>query len=250
MATPNSGNPANNNSGYTSFMQPGNSPDNYRTTYGSDNMGRNMVTSPKPGGPILKITEGGNLPKTPTFSGGIRDKVATTPADRGSNSNRVAGVIGKVGDYLGNVARSARDIPTAVGTAIDTIAPRVGIGPFPKNIKYGLEPAKNLVTQVAQTVGAVAGRKDNSRSDQYSGPTKGVYGNPSTPRRAPGKPTPPKFAINEAAPRPTSPGNKGKRQAPKAPSNGGFAINEAAPRPTGPRKPTKPKTGGRGPQGK
>ena len=53
-------NPANTNSGYTSFMQPGNSPDNYRTSYGSDFMGRNMVTAPKPGGPILKITEGGN----------------------------------------------------------------------------------------------------------------------------------------------------------------------------------------------
>jgi len=248
MATPNSGNPANKNSGYTSFMQPGNSPDNYRTSYGSDSAGRNMVTAPKPGGPILKLTEGGNLPKTPTFSGGIRDKVATTPADRGSNTNRVAGVISKVGDYLGNVARSARDIPTAVGTAIETITPRDARLPVPKNLNYGLEPAKNLVTQVAQTVGAVAGRKDNSRSDQYSGPTKSTYGKPGAGRGA-GRPTP-KFAINEAAPRPTSPGTKGKRQAPKAPSNGGFAINEAAPRPTGPRKPTKPKTGGRGPQGK
>ena len=200
MATPNSGNPANKNSGYTSFMQPGNSPENYRTSYGSDNMGRNMVTAPQPGGPIFKITEGGNLPRT-----------WTTPADRGSNTNRVAGVIGKVGDYLGNVARSARDLPTAAGTAIDTIAPRVGIGPFPKNIKYGLEPAKNLVTQVAQTVGAVAGRKDNSRSDQYSGPTKNVYGKPGAGRGA-GQPTS-KFAINEAAPRPTGkakPKNGGK----------------------------------------
>jgi hypothetical protein len=168
-------------------MQPGNSPDNYRTTYGSDNMGRNMVTSPKPGGPILKITEGGNLnfPKTPTFSGGIRDKVATTPADRGSNTNRVAGVIGKVGDYLGNVGRSARDIPTAVGTALETIKPiQDPKTPPPKGVNYGLGPAKNLVSQVAQTIGAVGGRKDNSRSDQYSGPGNSAYGNPSQPRRA------------------------------------------------------------------
>jgi hypothetical protein len=206
MATPNSGNPANKNSGYTSFMQPGNSPDNYRTTYGSDNLGRNMVTAPKPGGPILKITEGGNLnlPKTPTFSGGIRDKVATTPADRGSNTNRVAGVIGKVGDYLGNVARSARDIPTAVGTALSQTPASV---PAPKGGSASGK-AKNLVSQVAQTVGAVAGRKDNSRSDQYSGRGNSAYGKAPAPRS-------------------------------------GFAINEAAPRPTAPKK---PKTGGKGPQ--
>lgn len=240
MATPNSGNPANKNSGYTSFMQPGNSPDNYRTSYGSDNLGRNMVTAPKPGGPILKITEGGNLPKTPTFSGGIRDKVATTPADRGSNTNRVAGVIGKVGDYLGNVARSARDIPTAVGTALSQTPASV---PAPKGGSASGK-AKNLVSQVAQTVGAVAGRKDNSRSDQYSGRGNSAYGKAPAPMRG-GQSG---GAINEAAPRPTSPGNysRGKRQAPKPPSNG-FAINEAAPRPTAPKK---PKTGGKGPQGK
>jgi hypothetical protein len=215
MATPKSGNPANNNSGYTSFMQPGNSPDNYRTTYGSDNMGRNMVTSPKPGGPILKITEGGNLnlPKTPTFSGGIRDKVATTPADRGSNTNRVAGVIGKVGDYLGNVARSARDIPTAVGTVMDTNPVRDARVPVPKGVKGGLGPATNLVSQVAQTIGAVGGRKDNDRSDQYSGPNNSfdrtvTYGKPGAGRGAGS--TPPKFAINEAAPRPKGPRPKAK----------------------------------------
>lgn len=241
MATTNSGNPANRNSGYTSFMQPGNSPDNYRTSYGSDSAGRNMVTAPKPGGPILKLTEGGNLPRpsAPT-GGGIAGKMATTPADRGSNTNRVAGVIGKVGDYLGNVARSARDLPTAVGTVLDTpyLAqvstkdaqqrikdgnPRKGDRTFAgtvPGVKRGLAPITNLASQVAQTVGTVVtGRKDNSRSDQYSGPTKGTYGKPGAGRGA-GQPTPPKFAINEAAPRPT-----------------------------GPNKPTKPKTGGgKGPE--
>lgn len=164
--------------------------------------------------------------------------MATTPADRGSNTNRVAGVIGKVGDYLGNVARSARDLPTAVGTAIETIAPQTSplVG-GPKSIKYGLEPAKNLVTQVAQTVGAVAGRKDTDRSDQYSRrSTSTTYGKgPMRGGKSGG-------AINEAAPRPTSPGTKGKRQAPKLPPKGGFAINEAAPRPTGKAK---PKNGGK-----
>jgi hypothetical protein len=214
-------------------MQPGNSPDNYRTSYGSDSAGRNMVTAPKPGGPILKLTEGGNLPKTPTFSGGIRDKVATTPADRGSNTNRVAGVIGKVGDYLGNVARSARDIPTAVGTVLDTPylgqmsgggerqrlkdgnpkpGDRTEAGSIPA-VQKGLAPLTNYAKQVAQTFGAVAGGvKDNSRSEQYSGPTKGTYGTP--PLKGPGRrgqaSAPPKFAINEAAPRPKGPRPKAK----------------------------------------
>lgn len=172
MATPKSGNPANNNSGYTSFMQPGNSPDNYRTSYGSDSAGRNMVTAPKPGGPILKITEGGNLnfSKTPTFSGSIRDKVATTPADRGNNPNRVAGVIGKVGDYLGNVARSARDIPTAVGTVMDTpLAQDARLPMITKGRVRSGETLTNLVSQVGQAIGAVGGRKDNDRSDRYYG---------------------------------------------------------------------------------
>jgi hypothetical protein len=156
-----------------------------------------------------------NKNSTPTFSGGIRDKVATTPADRGSNTNRVAGVISKVGDYLGNVARSARDLPTAAGTLMDT--PMLIDARLPKITKPGA-PLINAVSQVAQTIGAVGGRKDNDRSDQYSGGrTRATaeghvsYGKPGAGRGA-GRPTP-KFAINEAAPRPTGkakPKNGGK----------------------------------------
>ena len=167
MATPNSGNPANKNSGYTSFMQPGNSPENFRTTYGSDFLGRNMVTAPQPGGPIFRITEGGNLPRT-----------WTTPADRGSNTNRVAGVIGKVGDYLGNVARSARDVPTAVGTALDSRGSMARGERFaqtnpkatPAQVKaMSTQPIKNLGNQIGQVAKSIAGKKDTSRSDQYFG---------------------------------------------------------------------------------
>jgi hypothetical protein len=152
-------------------------------------MGRNMVTAPKPGGPILKLTEGGNLPKPFNKNGGVGNSPygpttppsARTPGaqvpgfnprrgpsapDRANNPNRVASVIGKVGDYLGNVARSARDIPTAVGTAMDT--PMLVDARKPK-ITNGRAPFTNVVSQVAQTIGAVGGRKDNDRSDQYFG---------------------------------------------------------------------------------
>jgi len=240
MATPNSGNPANKNSGYTSFMQPGNSPDNYRTSYGSDSAGRNMVTAPKPGGPILKLTEGGNLPKTPTFSGGIRDR-AITPPDRGNNSNRSVGagiasnLFNNAKSYVTNIGRSVRDLPTAVGTVLDTpylgqvstgkSGERANAGAIP-GVQKGLAPLTNYAKQVAQTFGAVAGGvKDNSRSEQYSGPTKGTYGegNPYAPTR--------------------------KGQASGGPISdvmGGAKINGAAPRFTGAGKPKKPKTGGSG----
>lgn len=80
-------NPSTLNSGYTSFLQPGNSPNNYRTSYGSDNLGRFMVTAPKGGG-ILKLHEGGNVP--------ANWHSPSAPADKSRNPNRVAGVIGKV----------------------------------------------------------------------------------------------------------------------------------------------------------
>ena len=122
-------------------------------------------------GGVGDVPYGPTTPPSAKVPGGIVPKqfTPTTPADRAKNPNRVASVIGKVGDYLGNVGRSVRDLPTAVGTAIETISPQTSplVG-GPKSIEYGLLPAKNLVTQVAQTVGAVAGRKDTDRSDQYS----------------------------------------------------------------------------------
>ena len=131
-------------------------------------------------GGVGDVPYGPTTPPSAKVPGGIVPKqfTPTTPTDRGKNPNRVASVIGKVGDYLGNVGRSVRDLPTAVGTAIETISPQTAplVG-GPKSIKYGLLPAKNLVTQVAQTVGAVAGRKDTDRSDQYSeGSTSMTYG--------------------------------------------------------------------------
>lgn len=76
---PSPANPSNRNSGYTSFMQPGNSPENYKTTYGSDKLGRNMKTVPKPGGPITMITEGGNFPVPSSKSAGYGKINAAIP---------------------------------------------------------------------------------------------------------------------------------------------------------------------------
>jgi hypothetical protein len=112
------------------------------------------------------------------------------PVDRGNNPNRVANVIGKVGDYLGNIARSARDVPTALGTALDSRGSMARGERFAQTnpnatssqVKsMSTAPIKNLVNQVGQVAGAVAGKKDTNRSDQYFGENKlylGVNGNP------------------------------------------------------------------------
>ena len=77
-------------------------------------------------GGVGDVPYGPTTPPSAKVPGGIVPKqfTPTTPTDRGKNPNRVASVIGKVGDYLGNVGRSVRDLPTAVGTAIETISPQ------------------------------------------------------------------------------------------------------------------------------
>jgi len=98
--------------------------------------------------------------------------------DRANNPNRVANVIGKVGDYLENVARSARDIPTALGTAMDSRGAMARGERFAKTYPnatpsqvraMSTQPIKNLGNQVGQVAKSIAGKKDTSRSDQYFG---------------------------------------------------------------------------------
>jgi hypothetical protein len=91
--------------------------------------------------------------------------------DRANNPNRVANVIGKVGDYLGNVARSARDIPTAFGTAMDSKG-AMSTSTNERNangdlVRNPMSPIKNIGEQIAQYAGSVVGKTDNSRSSQY-----------------------------------------------------------------------------------
>lgn len=107
--------------------------------------------------------------------------MATTPADRGRNPNRVPSVIGKVGDYLSNVKRSVQDVPTALGTALDTKGAMARGERFaqtnpkatPAQVKsMSRDPLRNIVNQVGQVAGAVVGKKDTKRSSQYYGPNK------------------------------------------------------------------------------
>lgn len=99
----------------------------------------------------------------------INGPAVPTPVDRGNNPNRVASVIGKVGDYLGNIKRSAQDVPTALGTALDT---RGAMSTGSNGNNDPKAPIKNLASQIGQVGGAILGKKDTSRSSQYYGPNK------------------------------------------------------------------------------
>jgi hypothetical protein len=105
------------------------------------------------------------------------------PIDRAGSAAR------SVGGYISNVARSVRDVPTALGTALDSKGAKARGEALAElnqtKSKYGLPPVtpgevksmstmplRNLATQVGQVAGAVVGKKDNSRSSQYYGPNK------------------------------------------------------------------------------
>jgi len=104
-------------------------------------------------------------------SAGFNPRTGPTPTDRANNPNRVANVIGKVGDYLGNVMRSARDIPTAFGTAMDSKG-AMSTNTNERNangklVRNPMSPIKNIGEQIGQYAGSLAGKTDNSRSSQY-----------------------------------------------------------------------------------
>ena len=85
------------------------------------------------------------------------------PIDRAGSAAR------SVGGYISNVARSVRDVPTALGTALDS---KGATGAGTNGMRDAMAPVKNLATQVGEVVKSVVGKKDNSRSSQYYGPNK------------------------------------------------------------------------------
>jgi hypothetical protein len=99
----------------------------------------------------------------------------TAPADRGNNSNRSVGggiasaLFNSAKSYVTNIGRSVRDVPTALGTALDT---RGAMSTGSNGNNNPKAPLTNLVSQVAQAAGSVVGKKDTSRSSQYYGPNK------------------------------------------------------------------------------
>jgi hypothetical protein len=97
------------------------------------------------------------------------------PIDRaGSPARSVGGgiatsIMNNAKSYLGNLGRSAKDVPTALGTALDS---KGAMATGSNGNNNPMAPIKNLATQVGQVAGAVVGKKDNSRSSQYYGPNK------------------------------------------------------------------------------
>jgi hypothetical protein len=100
---------------------------------------------------------------------GFNPRRGPSAPDRGNNPNRISGVIGKVGDYLGNIKRSVQDVPTALGTALDT---KGSMAAGTNGMPSGTAPIKNLATQIGQVGSSVLGKKDTSRSSQFYGPNK------------------------------------------------------------------------------
>ncbi len=94
------------------------------------------------------------------------------PIDRAGSAAR------SVGGYISNVARSVRDVPTALGTALDS---KGAMATGSNGNNNAMAPIKNLATQVGQVAGSVVGKKDNSRSSQYYGPNK-IYIDSKTDR--------------------------------------------------------------------
>ncbi len=99
-----------------------------------------------------------------------------SPVDRAGNAAR------SVGNYISNVARSVRDVPTAFGTALDS---KGAMATGSNGNNNPMAPIKNLATQIGQVAGSVFGKTDNRRSDQYN-KEKGYVKSQITPRKAGG----------------------------------------------------------------
>jgi hypothetical protein len=89
--------------------------------------------------------------------------VKVHPDHEASRPDVYGGIINKViseGSRIGLVAREARDIPTAIGTAINA----------PKGTPVG----RNLRDQATDVVNAAVAGKKGTTSDQYVNPSKAV----------------------------------------------------------------------------
>ena len=97
--------------------------------------------------------------------------------------DRAGSAVRSVGGYISNVARSVRDVPTALGTALDSKGAQARGQALAElnqtKSKYGLPPVTpgevksmsrmpltNLATQVGQVAKSVVGIKDTDRSKQ------------------------------------------------------------------------------------
>ena len=86
------------------------------------------------------------------------------PIDRAGNAAR------SVGNYIGNMAREVRDVPTAFGTNLSMVKNRA-LKTTSQNDPMSVAGENNVYKQVKDVGGAILG-KSGTRSDQYS-PSKG-----------------------------------------------------------------------------
>ena len=86
-----------------------------------------------------------------------------------SVSDRAFNAARSVGNYIGNVAREVRDVPTAIGTGMwssfDQQNSRPGYNQ--KQIDNSTRAGWNTRAQVKDVFQAIGGRTDGKRSDQY-----------------------------------------------------------------------------------
>jgi hypothetical protein len=132
------------------------------------------------------------------FQMGAADRASSRPyPPYGLKPNPLQKVVGgileganKVGNYVGNIAREARDIPTALGTnavsALDREMSRPG-----KNqtqVDNSTKAGWNMRAQVKDVFQAIGGETRQSRSDQYNDQMD--YKKGSTMHDSPKKPRP------------------------------------------------------------
>jgi hypothetical protein len=79
-----------------------------------------------------------------------------------------------VGNYFGNIAREARDVPTAFGTNISMVKGNA-LKTTSQNNPMSVAGEKNVFKQVKEVGGAFLGNK-GTRSDQYKPSTGYVPG--------------------------------------------------------------------------
>ena len=91
------------------------------------------------------------------------------PIDRAGNAVR------SVGNYIGNVAREARDVPTAIGTGMWASFDRQNAGPgnLQKTVDNSTRAGWNTRAQVKDVFQAIGGKTGQPRSDQFD--NKGNY---------------------------------------------------------------------------
>jgi hypothetical protein len=89
-----------------------------------------------------------------------------------SAENRAFNPIRSVGNYIGNIAREVRDIPTAFGTNVSMAKNRATTG---QNDPMSVAGENNVYKQVKEVGGALIG-KPGARSDQYKKSTGYVSG--------------------------------------------------------------------------